>query len=143
MIIRSQQFDAFQSQANAGLARRIIEFLRSNCAETIVQFSERATLVEALPDEAFFGMVQNGIARARSYGMTLESSLGAFVVLMFVAAPNFDSHPLIHRVLKDESIDPDSRIDQLWQRASEQNWEAIQQNYDANAWTRKAEENGQ
>jgi hypothetical protein len=70
--------------------------------------------------------------------MTWESSLMAFVAIMFVAAPNFDQHPLIGRVLKDEAVAPDARINQLWERTTDQNWEAVAQNYDPSAWDRQA-----
>lgn len=143
MIVRAQQFEAFQPQADASLVRKIIEFLRKNHAEALVELPDRALLVNSIPDETLYAMIQTGIACARGYGMHWESSLGAFVVLMFVAAPNFDDHPLIQRILKDESIEPDSRIDQLWERTSDQNWEAIQQNYDPSFWIQKAPENAQ
>lgn len=123
--------------------RKIIEYLRENHADALVELPDRAVLVNSIPDETLYAMIKTGIAGARSYGMRWESSLGAFVVLMFVAAPNFDDHPLIQRILKDESIGPDSRIDQLWERTTDQNWEAIQQNYDPSCWIQKAEEAAQ
>jgi hypothetical protein len=82
-------------------------------------------------------MVRNGIARARRYGMNWESSLTAFVVLMFVAAPNFDEHPLIQRILRDDGAAPNERIDRLWEKTSEANWKTVEQDYDASAWSIK------
>jgi len=79
-------------------------------------------------------MVQNGIDRARGHGLGWESSLAAFVVIMFVAAPNFDQHPLIKRVLQDDDAPPDARIERLWHRISNQNWRAVEAYYDPNAW---------
>ena len=79
-------------------------------------------------------MVRCGVGQARSYGMTWESSLAAFVVLMFEVAPNFEEHPLIRRVLQLPSVPPDSRIEELWKRTLDVHWQAARQNYDPDAW---------
>jgi hypothetical protein len=66
--------------------------------------------------------------------MKWKSSLKAFVVTMFVAAPNFDEHPIIQRILRDEKLEPEARLDALLERTSDQNWEAVEKNYSAGAW---------
>jgi hypothetical protein len=53
---------------------------------------------------------------------------------MFVAAPNFDAHPLIQIVLQDPDVAPAQRIDNLWRRISPQNWRAVDAYYDPRAW---------
>jgi hypothetical protein len=132
--IRSEQLEVFNPTAERAFQRRVVEYLRENHAGVAVQFPDGVTTVVKIPEDKLSEIVRIGLERARNYGMTWESSLCAFVVLMFVAAPNFDEHPLIERVLKDESVEPDSRIDQLWERTSEQNWEAVKQKYDAKTW---------
>jgi hypothetical protein len=85
-------------------------------------------------------MVERGIARARAHGMTWEKNLAKFVALMFLTAPNFDSHPLIHHILRDKQVDPESRLDRLWENISSENWSAVRQQYDISAWQLNAEE---
>jgi hypothetical protein len=72
--------------------------------------------------------------------MTSKAALTAFVVLMFLTAPNFDEHPLIQHMLLDEAIEPNKRLDELWQRTVDQNWVAVKQSYDPGLWKLDAEE---
>ena len=140
LTIRPEQLDAFQPQAKAAFINQLVDYLRREHADSTVQLPDRMSTVEEIPDETILEMVRNGIARARKYGISWESSIGAFVVLMFVTAPNFDEHPLIHRTLTDDSVEPNSRVDRMWERTTEENWEAVEQNYDANAWKLKPQE---
>ncbi|HLM02671.1 MAG TPA: hypothetical protein VK400_16575 [Pyrinomonadaceae bacterium] len=160
LIVRPAQLEAFQPQADAAFETQVVQYLQEEHGEDIVrlptgvliieqpsaktlqekyeddfeQLPEGMFIVEQLPDEILLGMVRSGIARARNYEMSWESSLTAFVVLMFVIAPNFDQHPNIQRVLKDTTIVPDERIDHLWERTSEEDWEKVAQHYDSSAW---------
>lgn len=142
LIIRPEQFEVFQPVAEAAFVRRIVELLREDHSDVVIQFPNEVVLVKQLSDERLYSMVRVGIARAREYGMDWESSVTAFVVLMIVAAPNFDKHPLVQRVLKDERVEANSRIDQLWERTSEENWEAVRKNYDPAAWGPDSEGGG-
>lgn len=134
LSIRQEQLEAFQPVADRVFVENLIEALKEQYPGIIVRLSIGTFGIEQLPDDTLHKMVLNGITRARGYGMSWESSLSGFVILMFVMAPNFDEHPLIKRVLKNDSVAPDSRIEQLWEHTSDENWEAVEQNYDANAW---------
>lgn len=57
-----------------------------------------------------------GVARARDYGFTWQSSLGAFVYLMAAVAPNFDLQPAIHAILVNPAIPIEKRLDSLGAR---------------------------
>lgn len=133
--------EVFQPLAEADFLNRVVEHLLKYHSDVIVDFPDYACLLEEIPKNVFEEMVSGGIARARSYGMEWESTLCSFLVLMFVAAPNFDEHPLIRRVLKDESVPPDSRIKMLWRHISDETWEAVGQNYDAQVWKIFLQEN--
>ena len=141
--IRREQFEVFQPVAEAAFVRRVAEHLRDSHADAVVQFPNEVVLVKQITDERLLGLAKDAITRARGYGLDWESAVTAFVVLMFVAAPNFDKHPLIQRVLKDERVDANSRIDQLWERTTEENWEAVRKNYDPTAWFTDSQEEGQ
>ena len=138
--IRAEQFDAFKDVAEAAFVRRVAGHLRHKHGDALVQLPNQVCTVKQLPEDILIDMVRKGIARARGYDVIWESTLTAFVAIMFVAAPNFDEHPLIQRVLKDDAIPPESRIDQLWDRTTDQNWEAVAQNYDVDAWQREPKE---
>jgi hypothetical protein len=42
---------------------------------------------------------------------------------MFEVAPTFDEQPAIARVLEDESLPPDRRMEALWDRTTDEDWE--------------------
>jgi hypothetical protein len=99
-----------------------------------VQLPQGPLTVKEVPEDTLHIMVHHGITRGRKYGMTWESALSAFVTLMFVTAPNYDEHPAVRRVLRDERITPNSRVNQLWDQITEQEWETIRKDYAASAW---------
>jgi hypothetical protein len=141
--IRREQFEVFQPVAEAAFVRRVAEHLRDNHADAVVQFPNEVILVKQIADERLRRVAHDAITRARTYGLNWESAVTAFVVLMFVTAPNFDEHPLIQRILKDERVPANSRIDQLWERTTDENWEAVRKNYDPTAWISGSQEEGQ
>lgn len=139
MRIRPAQLKAFAPAAEGAFERRVAEHLREHHAGVTVKLPSadadaREVEVRDLDDSALVEMVRGGIARARSYGMTWESSLTSFVVLMFLVAPNFDDHPLINRLLTNQAVEPDARLDELVAGATEGNWVAARRGYDASAW---------
>jgi hypothetical protein len=141
LMIRAKQLDVFQPVAESAFVRRVVAHLRDNHADAVIQLPNEVILVKQISDGRLRRMAEDGIARARDYGMDWESTITAFVVLMVVIAPNFDEHPLIERVLRDERAPANSRIDQLWERTSEENWEVIRKNYDPTAWAAESREN--
>jgi hypothetical protein len=132
--VRPEQMEVFQPVAEAAFARRLTEYLRRAHSGLSVRIPPGATLISRIPAAVLTRMVQTGIERGRAYGLSWESSLASFVVIMFVAAPNFDEHPLVQLVLRDETMAPDRRIDGLWRRISNQNWKAVEAYYDPHAW---------
>lgn len=134
LMIRAKQLEVFRPVAESAFVRRVVAHLRDQHADAVIQLPNEVVLVKQISDERLRRMAAAGIARAREYGMDWESSITAFVVLMVVVAPNFDQHPLIERVLRDERVPANSRGDQLWERTSEENWEVVRKNYDPAAW---------
>jgi hypothetical protein len=140
LTIRPEQLETFLPVAEASFERRVADYIREEHADEAVTLpaGEGEVIenkVNGLDDETLLKMVRTGIARARSYGMTWESSITAFVVLMFVVAPNFDGHPLMTHILKDGSIEPDERIDRLCEQTTDSNWEAAKRDYNVAAWS--------
>jgi hypothetical protein len=142
LIIRAEQFEVFQPVAEAAFVRRVVEHLREHHPDVVVQLPNEVILIKQTSDDRLYKMVRNAVNLARDYGIDWESTVTAFVVLMFVAAPNFDKHPLIQRVLRDERVDANSRVDQLWERTTDENWEAVRKNYDVTAWGLGPEKEG-
>ena len=93
--------------------------------DRLIAYLRRAHLewVYALSDDELRMRVVHGLAKGRGYGLTWEFSLTVFVSHMLTIGPEFDKEPAIQRVLRDESIAPDSRMEALLGRAvSEDDW---------------------
>jgi hypothetical protein len=138
--IREEQMQAFQREADVVFERRLAGEIRARQADTVVRLPGRTLTVRELPEATLQEMVRDGIERARGYGMTFESSLAAFVVLMFVVAPNFDEHPVVQRRLSDEKVQADARVQGLAKEVPEADWEAARDSYDPGAWKLTEEE---
>lgn len=132
--IRSEQIGAFGPLADAVFAKRVAEYVRETHSNLQVRFPTETLTVAEIPEELLEKTVQEGIDRARGYGLSWETSLSAFVVLMFVSAPNFDSHPQVRQILTSAAVSADHRMDRLWEGTSERVWEEIRKNYDPKEW---------
>jgi hypothetical protein len=110
------------------------KYLLSEYSDVGVEFPRYSSPLGEVPVEVLEEMIHNGIARARRYQVTWESTLTSFVSIMFVVAPNFDEHPLIRRVLNDNNISPDLRVDMLFERTEEENWDEAEAQYDPQTW---------
>jgi hypothetical protein len=109
--------EAFREAVERAFMARVIGHLHDYHAKAVVDLHGAA-----LEEE-----VAQGIARARSFGLTWESTIATFVALRFEVARDFDEHPHIHQILMDESVPPDSRIDLLLQQVSDVDWEEASQ----------------
>ena len=94
LVIRPEQMEAFKPVAEAAFARRVAERLQQENPETIVRLPDATLAISEVPNEVLIELVRAAMRRADQYGLNLESTIGAFVYLMFVTAPNFDEHPL-------------------------------------------------
>jgi hypothetical protein len=74
------------------------------------------------------------LARAKSYGLIWQSSLGQFVYLMAAIAPNFDMHPAIHAILTNQALAPEDRISSLTQRLPAGVWQEAITNTSTIGW---------
>lgn len=115
--IGKQQMDTIDREVDRVFARDVARHMRA----------EHAELVGGLPDAELLRRVEIGIGRAQAYGMTWDETITAFVVIMFEIAPTFDEQPGIRRVLVDDKVAPDARIDALWDRTTEEDWEEAEQ----------------
>lgn len=133
--IRSEQIEAFKPVAEDGFVRRVAEHVRARHPRAVVRLPERLTVAGRLEDDTLLALVRGGVARARRYGVEAKSAIAAFVVTMFLTAPNFDEHPLIRRVLADDKLSPDRKIDHLLQSITAMNLKVVRDAYDPAAWS--------
>ena len=106
----------FQDAADRAFVGRVVEHLRNHHAQD----------VRGLADDILGERARTGIARARQYGLSWERNLMAFVGLMFAIAPRFDEHEPIRRLLEDEAVVPNLRLDRVVRLTSEAVWREAQ-----------------
>lgn len=129
-----------QTVTEENFIRRIAAHIREEYAKSVVKLPDSELAVEELPEDTLHLMVRGAVEKARSYGLTFESSIAAFAAVMFEVAPNFDEHRLCQVLLDDEEIEPDLRLDEMLGVLTQKNWDSIRESYDANAWRLSSEE---
>ncbi len=135
LSIRPEQMLVVETVAQENFVRRIAAHLLGDYPKAVVTLPDNEKFtVDELPEETLHDLVRVGIARARRYGLTFESSISAFTAVMFEVAPNFDTHRLSQVLLNDEEVEPNNRLDELLNVLTEKNWESIRADYDQNAW---------
>ncbi|WP_437296950.1 hypothetical protein [Sorangium sp. So ce426] len=141
--IHTNQMDVFREREKTNFINRLVDYLLHAHPETEVKLPENQKApLQSLPRAVLHAMVRGGVARAERYGMTWESNVTAFVVIMFIASPNFDGHPCVRRTLCRSETDPNLRLDMLWEETSDDIWDAVTTGYDASSWTLSVECNG-
>jgi hypothetical protein len=135
VIIRAEQMKHFDTLAQAAFRKRLAAYIREKHCEKIVQVHGDRLRVDTIPADRLEAMVGGGIGRAQSYGMSWQCALASFVVVMFMATPNFDDDPGIRTFLEDEDIEPNYRIDTVCRRVTPEKWNEIRQKYDATRWS--------
>jgi hypothetical protein len=132
---RPNQLAMFRRAADAGFLDRLVEHLRKEHGDVPVRLSTaRRTTLSQLPEDTLRELARHGVAKARAYGLTWESSITSFVALMFVAAPNFDDLPPVAEMLREPSVYPEHRVEYFVNNADFQTWQMIQFCYDPAAW---------
>jgi hypothetical protein len=134
MVIRAEQVHVFEKKAQTDFVTSLREYLRGAHAKAHVQLPTGVYSLRDIPELVLTELVRRSIEKGRLYSLTWQSSLAAFVTLMFVAAPNYDTDPLIQRTLTDPAIPANDRVQRICQWATDQYWEQVRNTYDPAAW---------
>lgn len=110
MILRTAQVEALQ---RAALARNLVQHLRET----------EPKAVDGLTDEEIRVRAAAALEKAATYGIHEDGDASAFAALTFTIAPRFDEHPALAKVLRDPSIPAEDRIDQLFERTTDNDWD--------------------
>ncbi len=132
--IKSEQIRLFQPDAEAAFVGRVMDYLKENHAETDVHLSDGTTRVAELPDAILRKLVRGGLKRGRDYRIEWKSTLLSFVVLLFIAAPNFDAHPKAANFFAQTETVDDTALESLMDEMTDEDWTEIEKSYDAAAW---------
>lgn len=124
MELRDDQLGAFSADRARQREARLAAHLRARHGD----------LVAGLSDEALSRRVRVGVRRAATHGITWDSTLAAYLVLMLRVSPRFDEHPVVRAILDFEDLPPDLRIDALMAVTDDEHWEEIAAARDERAW---------
>jgi hypothetical protein len=134
MRVRAAQISAFEAGAEPAFRKRIAAYLRERHGQAVVRIPGAERTVNQISDATMAVLVDTCLARARSHGLSWESTLNAFVTLMVTVAPNFDEQPAVRAALSDDNRPPDFRMQELGQRVTKQDWDAAAAAYDPKSW---------
>lgn len=119
----------------SGFASELTEYLRDRHGEALVRLPDEVLTVGTVEKAKLEWLVLGGIQRGSGYGLRWRSALAAFVVTMFLVAPNFDADLGVRNLLMDADIDPNHRMDFVRRQMTEERWNSIRSKYDAQAWS--------
>ncbi len=100
----------------SGPPEELVEHIATHLAE------QQPALIAELGDEEVARRAAAGIARAHAHGFLQPESVTAFVTLMFLVAPDFDTHPAIARALRLRGTEAE-RLRLLFERTREEDWD--------------------
>jgi hypothetical protein len=110
---------------------RLIDHLCAHLRE------HRAGGAHLLSPEALRDRVERAVSLARARGLRAHRSIAAYVNLMFLLGPRFDTHPAIQGLIAEKGAAPDGLVDRMLARLTPSEWEQAQ-GYDR-SWDRVGE----
>jgi TRAP-type mannitol/chloroaromatic compound transport system substrate-binding protein len=124
LVIKQTQIQYFIAANDDELTKIVTEAARAANAERLAEYD----------DETVTEMIKLGIRRARAHNFERAEIIAAFVAVMLEIAPNFDEEEQIKLALSDANFPPDERFFLLFERVSDESWQAAENLYDARVW---------
>lgn len=134
MEIRPEQMAALDKTSQESFEARLIRHIRTKYASVAIGTTAGNIAVSELSGDCLAGMVHHGISRALAYGLTWESSIAAYVALLFAAGPRFDEHSQIHKELLDDEVPVNSKVENLCYVIAEPVWKEARTRQSPLAW---------
>ncbi len=113
MKLRDEQLRSMSVALETEFEARLADHMRRHHADPS----------RGLSDRELRGRVRFGVERARTRGLTWQSSIACFVGLMFEYGPSFDEHTLIDPYLR--SSQADLALDMAVDSLTDEQWEQI------------------
>lgn len=142
VLIRLEQMKALQRGAILDLARMLGADLREKLDGLLVVLQDRAVRLSELEPKQVEAMVLECLERAQTHGFTGERALAKFTVLCFLLGSRFDEIPAFKNVLADNRVSVDQRLETIYSRTTEQDWEQATEAYKRHGWGGKSESHG-
>ena len=125
LVIRQEQIN----QMVKGTDEEFVEYVTRHMK------SEGHEIIEERDEETLRTMVRGGIRRSESHGFSRPEDIVGFVSIMFKISPNFDEEEEIQRILDNENLTPEARLEFVWSEAvPAEVWEEAEKNADEDSW---------
>jgi hypothetical protein len=111
--LRKEHLDAFEVQAIALFANRVLAHIKSVWPEQSAE----------LTDPVLRSTIQTAIQRAATLGLTTEYDVARFVNLSFILAADFETNPLsiwTRPFITDKTLAPVAKLDRIYQRMEDE-----------------------
>ncbi len=79
--------------------------------------------VAEMKDEEILRRAGEAVRRALTHGFQKESSVAAFGALTFLISPNFDQQRSIRAALASKHLNPDARMEKIFELTKEEDWD--------------------
>jgi hypothetical protein len=135
LTIRTEQITAFERAVDERYIEDLTDYLLQTHPKAPIRSYVRSALLSSLTRTVVLRLVRNGIARARSHGLTWKGNIAAFVTLMVIVSPNFDQDPVVARILREARESIDRHWESIWDDTTNDDWARIRDSYDTAAWT--------
>ena len=134
LIIRGEQMAVLERQARMTFLDHLVTHMQDRHGDKIIRLSDGEHPIGELEVSVLYELLEAGVGRARRYEISWMSNIAAFVVIMFLVAPNFDEDVRVRDLLLDRVLPPDDRIDVICAQLTESDWNEIRERYDVSAW---------
>jgi hypothetical protein len=91
-------------------------------------------IVKGLPEDMLAGMINHGIAKAKSFGLTHPFDIAGFVYIMFEVGPEFYRHPQIQPILTSPTLPPEQKMNTMIERTPPLVWQQCVDVLDRQTW---------
>ena len=91
-------------------------------------------IIKGLPDDMLAGMINHGIGKAKSFGLTHPFDIAGFVYIMFEVGPEFYRHPKIQSILTSTKIPADSKMSIMMEQTPPLAWQQCVEVLDRQTW---------
>jgi hypothetical protein len=122
--LRPEHVKAFEPMVEAEFATQLMQYIRERHGPTL----------DGVSDDVLLRRVTFGLSRARSFGLSIEADLAAFVGLMFAISPTFYLQSRMNRILTRNDLDADRRIPVLISETTDQDWDEAASLRRAESW---------
>ena len=91
-------------------------------------------IVQGVPEDMLEAMINHGVSKANSFGLTHPFDIAGFVYIMFEVGPEFYRHPQIQPILTSTTLPPEQKMNTMIDRTPPVVWQQCVDVLDRQTW---------